>query len=145
MKRHPRHRTGDIQAAGADGQGTDPACGRRMRIRSQQRLSRFRKAFQMDLMTDTVSRTGKQDPVFLGHRLQIFMVIRIFKSALQRIVIDIADAQFRLYLVDPHRFQLQIRHRSCRILCQRLIDRNGDRFPADHIPLGQVSANDLFC
>ncbi len=59
-----RHGHSHIQAAGSNGQHTQATAGRRMAVGAKQRFAGDSETFQMDLMTDAVTRPGEIDAVF---------------------------------------------------------------------------------
>ena len=54
------------------------------------------------------------------------MIVHIFKIGLQRVVIDVRNGELRFDAGDADRFELEISHRSRRILRQCLIDADRD-------------------
>lgn len=73
------------------------------------------------------------------------MVVGVFKSRLQGVVVDVSDGKLCLNLVDVHGFQLQVNHRAGGILRQRLIDFNRDFLPRRQIAFHQVVFQNLIC
>ena len=73
-------------------------------------------------MANAVARTGKTDTVLFRHCLDIAVIVGIFKTSLQRVVVYVRNGKFRLNAIDPHCLELQIRHRTRCILRQCLID-----------------------
>ena len=71
------------------------------------------------------------------------MVVRVFKAGLQRVVVDIGHAQLGLHARDAHRLKLQIGHRAGGVLCERLVDAQGDLAAGRHVAVQQVRADDL--
>lgn len=106
---------------GTDGQHTDAASGGSMAVGAQQGLARLTEPFQVYLVANTVAGTGKIDAVFGGYGAQKAVVVSIFKSWLQGIMIYIADRQLCFDLGDSHCLELQIGHGSCGILSQSLV------------------------
>ena len=80
----------------------------------------------MDLMADTVARPRIQHAFRCADALQIQMVIRVFRPHLARVVVDILNRKLCFYAFDAHGFQFQKRHRSRRILAERLVNANFD-------------------
>ena len=54
------------------------------------------------------------------------MVIGVLKADLHGVVVDIADGEIVLDVLDAHRLELQIGHRARRVLRQRLVDADAD-------------------
>ena len=120
------HGQSHIQSARADRHHADSASGRRVRVGPEQRLSRDPIAFQVHLVTDSVSGPGEENPLRRRHTLQIQMIVPVFRSVLHHVVIDVGDRKLRGDLFHPHRLQFQISHGSGCILGKRLIDPDGD-------------------
>ena len=99
----------------------------------------------MYLMADAVAGAGVFQPVTARNALQIAVVIGIFKAALQRVVVNVRNGKFGFYPINAHGFKLQIRHRSGRVLCQRLIDADGNFFSGLHGSLNKVIPNQFLC
>ena len=97
-----------------------------MGIGPEQRFARLAETFKMHLVADAVSGAGEDDTVFNGNRLQIFMVVCILEADLNRVMIDVADRQFRLDFRQAGGFELQVGHGAGCILGERLIDLDGD-------------------
>ena len=97
-----------------------------MTVAAEQRFTRFSETLEVYLMTDAVSRPRKIKTVFFGDALQITVIVHIFKIGLQRVMIDVRNGEFRFDARNADRFELEISHRSRRILRQRLIDADCD-------------------
>ena len=138
------HSYGNIQTACADGQHTDTAACGSMAVGAQQCFAGFAEAFQMYLMADAVTGFGEIDTVFGCYCLDIFVVVRIFKTCLQRIVVDVCYGFFCFDTGDPDGFKLQICHGTCRVLCQCLVDFDGDFFACCHFAAYQMAFDQFF-
>ena len=132
-----------VQSACAKGQHTDAAAGRGMAVRADERLARLAEPLQMDLVADAVARTGEIHAVLGSNRLQIPVIVGVFKAGLKGVVIHISNTQFRLNPVDSHSFQFQIGHGAGGILGQSLIDPKRNLTAGRHIPFYQMRRNDL--
>ena len=73
-------------------------------------------------MADAVAGLGIDDAVFLRDRLQKVMVVGVLKTYLKGVVVNVRNRYVRLYAIYSHRLELEIRHRTCSVLCQSLID-----------------------
>jgi hypothetical protein len=82
----------------------------------------------MNLMTDAVSGAGEIDAVSSGDALEISVIIRIFKTDLNGVMVNIADREFCADPWNIHGFELKVSHGSRGILGQGLIDSNPDLF-----------------
>ncbi len=67
-----------------------------MTVSSEEGLSRFCKSFQVNLMADAISGSGKKDSVLCRKGLQKSVIICIFKPGLKHIMIDVADREHGL-------------------------------------------------
>ena len=65
-----------------------------MAVGADQRIAGDAEAFQMYLVTDAVAWFGQPDAVAFGGTLDEEMIIKIFWSRLQHIVVDIGNGQF---------------------------------------------------
>lgn len=99
-----------------------------MAVRARQRFARHTEALHMDDMADAVARRGKPDAEPAARALQKAMVVGIKIVDLQKIVIDILRADLRIHAFKAKRFQRQHDERAGRILCERLVDLERDRF-----------------
>ena len=97
-----------------------------MAVTAEQRHSRNAEPFQVHLVADSVAGLGAEDTVLFRNALDILVVIRVFKAGLQGVMVNIGDALLCLDPSDPHCFKLQVRHRTCRVLRQGLVDPDGD-------------------
>ena len=77
---------------------------------------------QMHLVADAVAGPGEEDAVFGGHILEKAVVVGIFKSGLQRVVVHIAHGELCLDTVKPDGLELQIGHGARGVLGQGLVD-----------------------
>ena len=76
----------------------------------------------MDLMADAVAGPGEIYAMLGGDRLQIAVVIAVFKAALESIVVNIGDTQLGLDSGNTHCLKFQISHSAGGILGQGLVD-----------------------
>ena len=143
MERPAGHRDRDVDAARADGDLSDAAARRRVRVGSEQRRPRLAEAFEVELMADAVARLRIDDAVLLGDRREEVMVIGVLKADLHGVVVDIADGEIVLDVLDAHRLELQIGHRARRVLRQRLVDADSDLRIRRRIPLDEVLGENL--
>ena len=76
----------------------------------------------MHLMADTVSGAGKAYAVLFGHRLNISVVVCVFKARLKGVVVDIRNRKLGSDPLRAHSFKLEICHCARCVLSQRLVD-----------------------
>ena len=114
-----------------------------MTVGADKSLAGLAKTLQMDLMADTVAGTGEPNTVLGGDGLQITVVITVFKTALQGIMVHVGNTQFCLNPGNSHGLEFQIRHGTGGILCQGLINSQGNLAACGHGPGNQMTFNDL--
>ena len=85
------HRNSDVQAASSKAQHPQAAGCRRVAVGADQGFSGNAEPLQVYLMTDPITGPGKPDSVLFCHRLQVAVIVRIFKTGLQRIMVHIGD------------------------------------------------------
>ena len=105
------HGHGDVQATGANRQHADATTGRGMAVRAEQRFAGNAKALDVDLVANTIARLGKSDAVLAGNRLDVHVVVGVFETGWQGIVVDVGDGEVRFDARDIDRFELEISHR----------------------------------
>ena len=66
------------------------------------------------------------------------MIVRIFKTDLNRIMINITYLKFGFYPWYIHGLKLQICHCARGILCERLIDADADFFAGYKVAVNQM-------
>ena len=120
-----RHRHGDVQPPRSDRHHPDAASRRGVRVGAQHRLAGGPEPLDVDLVADAVPGAGVEDPVLRGDRLQVQVVVGVLEPFLQRVVIDVGDRPLGLHPGNPHRLELQVRHRSGRVLGEGLVDPDG--------------------
>jgi hypothetical protein len=99
----------------------------------------------MYLVANSVASPGEVDAILGGSSLQVFVVVGVFETDLNGIVVDIANAQFRLYSGQAHRLELQVSHCASSILRQGLVDFDGHFLSRRPVPFHNVSLNNLLC
>ena len=128
-----------IQPARAEREHADAAAGGGMAVRADQGLTRDAEPLQMHLMADAVAGAGEIQAVLFAYRLDIPVVVSVFKAGLQGVVIDIRNRTLRPDAGDAHRLKLQIGHRPGGVLGQGLINPQPDFIAgAGHIPIHQM-------
>ena len=137
------HGNGYIHATSTHRQHSEPPASRSVRIRSNQSLARNAKSLIMNLVADAVARSREVHTVLCSHGLNIFMIICIFKSRLQSVVIHIRNGPLSLDLRNSHSLKLQICHCSSRILSQSLVNPEPDLLAHLHLTTNQVSFNNF--
>ena len=114
-----------------------------MAVRAEQRVARHAEALQLHLMADTVAGLGAVNAMLFRHRLDVIMVIRIFKASLQRVMVKVRHGLLCLDALDTHRLELQVRHRTGGILRQRLVNADGDFRAGNQLAAEQVRRQDF--
>jgi hypothetical protein len=137
------HRYRDVEAAGAHGDHAQAAAGRRMAVGTQQRFARFAEPLQVNLVAYTVAGAREVEAVFLGHALEVAVVVGVLEAHLQRVVVDVTYGEVRFYFVGAHGLELEIGHGAGRVLRQRLVDADGHRRARARLPLYQVGVEDF--
>ena len=99
----------------------------------------------MDLVADAVAGPGEPDAVLFCDGLDIAVVIGVFKAGLQRVVVDVGDAALCLDPGHTHGFEFQVRHRAGGVLCQCLVDFQGDLAARRHFAGAQMRFDDFLC
>ncbi len=122
VERSAGHRHCNVDAACADRYLADAAARRRVGIRAQQRRAGLAETLEVQLVADAVAGLGIDYAVALGDGCEEIVVVGVFEADLHGIVVDIADGEVVLYVVDSHRLELQIRHRAGGVLRQGLVD-----------------------
>jgi hypothetical protein len=97
----------------------------------------------VDLVADAVPGAGVEDPVLRGDRLQVQVVVGVLEPLLQRVVIDVGDGLLGLHPGNPHRLELQVRHRPGGVLGEGLVDPDGDLLPGLLVAGNVVRVDDL--
>ena len=138
------HGNGYIQTACANRKHPDATACRGVAVRAKQGFAGLAEALQMHLMTDAVAGLGEINPMLACHCLDIFMVICVFKACLQGVVVDVSNRFLCFDTGNPNGFKLQIRHGACGVLCQCLVDFDGDFLPCHHFTGYQMVFNQFF-
>ena len=79
------------------------------------------------------------------YRLYEPVVIGIFKTGLQSVVIDICDRTLCFDAVNTHCFKFKICHGAGSVLSERLIDLKTHVGAGYHLPVNQMSLDYLLC
>ena len=137
------HRDRNVQSARADGKHPNAATRGRMAVRAEQRVARHAEALQLYLMADTVAGLRAVNAMLFRHRLDVIVVIRIFKASLQRVMVNVRHGLLCLDALDAHRLELQVRHRAGGILRQRLVNADGDFRTGNQFTAEQVRGQDF--
>jgi len=95
------------------------------------------------LMADTVAGLRAVNAMLFRHRLDVIVVIRIFKASLQRVMVNVRHGLLCLDALDAHRLELQVRHRAGGILRQRLVNADGDFRTGNQFTAEQVRGQDF--
>ena len=103
------------------------------------------KALEMDLMANPIAGTREANAVFFRYRLDITVIVGVFKARLQGVVVDVGDGKLCFDALCAHCLKLQIRHRAGGVLCQCLIDAKPDFRAGLHLPRDKVGSDDFLC
>ena len=87
-----------------------------MAVGADKGLAGNAKTFQMDLMTNSIAGAGIINSMFLGDGLDKAVIVRVFKTGLEGVVVNIGNGTFRLDPRHSHGLKFQIRHGACGIL-----------------------------
>ena len=112
-----------------------------MAVRADQRFAGDAEPLQMHLMADAVAGAGEVQPVLFAYGLDIPMVVGVFKTGLQCVVVNISDGALRADTGHAHGFKFKIRHGAGGILCQGLVNAQSDLLSDGHIAADQVRAD----
>ena len=134
-----------VQPPRAEGQHTDAAAGGGVAVGADEGLTGLAEAFQMHLMADAVARAGEIHAVLCGDGLQIAVIVAVLKAALEGVVVDVGDAQFRLHSGDAHGLEFQIGHGAGGVLGQGLVDAQRHLAAGGHVSGHQMGCNDFLC
>ena len=143
VERAARHRDGDVNATGADGDLTDATARRRVGVGTDEGRARLAEALEMELVADAVAGLRVDDAVLLGHGLQEIVVVGVLEADLDGVVVDVGDRKVVLDVLHAHRLKLEIGHRAGRILRQRLVNANSDLGILRGIAFYKVSGKNL--
>jgi hypothetical protein len=92
----------------------------------------------MDLVANPVSSFGIIDSEFCGRCLEKPMIIAIFESCLQSVMIDVTNRQFGFDSGNPYSLKLQKGHGTSGILSEGLVDLDGYFVTGHHLPTDQM-------
>ena len=137
------HGHGHIHAAGAEGQHTQTAAGGGVAVGADEGLAGLAEPLQVDLVADAVAGTGEVHAVLGGHGLQVTVVVGVFVTALEGVMVHIGYAQLGLDLGDAHGLKFQVGHGAGGVLGQSLVDLQGDLTAHGHIACHQMGGDDL--
>ena len=143
VERAARHRDGDVNATGADGDLTDATARRRVGVGTDEGRARLAEALEMELVADAVAALGVDDAVLFGDRLEEVVVVGVLETDLDRVVVDVGDRDVGLHVRNVHRLELKIGHRARRVLRQGLINVNAQLRILRGIAFDEVSGEDL--
>ena len=99
----------------------------------------------MHLVADTVTRAGIVDTVLFCYGLDKPMVVGIFKSGLQSIMVYVSNRAFRLNSVNSHSLKFKISHSTRCILSKGLVDTKSYFRTYFHLTLNQMRFNEFLC
>ena len=116
-----------------------------MAVGTNQSLTRYAKPFQMNLMTNSVARTGEINAVLLGNTANKTVIVCIFKTALQRIMIDICNTAFGANSWNAHCFKFQVSHGTRCILRQGLVNPDSNFLAFYQFTFHQMCFQNFFC
>ena len=94
---------------------------RSMTVGADKSLARLSESLQVNLMANAVAGSGKVEAVFFRHGLNESVVVGVFKSRLESIVVYVCHRKLRAYPRNSHGLKLQICHGAGGVLSQSLI------------------------
>ena len=97
----------------------------------------------MNLVANAVAGAGEVNAVLGGNRLQIAVVIGIFKTGLKHIVVDIRYGKLGMNLGNADGLELKVSHGACRVLSEGLIDADTHFLPRFGCARKEVGVNNL--
>ena len=95
-------------------------------------------------MADAVAGLGQPNPVIGRSTLNKEVVVKIFRSALQHIVVDVGHGPLGADAGRIHCLQFQIGHGPGRVLRQGLVYFQTDFIPGNHFSIHQMRRDDFF-
>ena len=99
----------------------------------------------MHLVADAVAWAAVGDAEVFGSALDEEMVVKIFRAALQHVVVDVGHGKLRPDSRYAHGFKFQIGHGACCVLGKGLVNPQGDLAARSHIAADQMFFDDLLC
>ena len=137
------HSAGYIKATGSDCQHSKTAPCRCMGVGTQKCLSRKAEPLQVNLVADSVTRTGEIEAILFGKALEEQVVVRILVVGLDSVMVNIGYRKLSLHPLDTDSLELQVYHGSSCILSQGLVDLYGNLFSSLHLAGDKVLLNNL--
>ena len=115
-----------------------------MAVRADERFFRGRKALEMDLMANPIAGTREANAVFFRYRLDITVIVGVFKARLQGVVVDVATESSVLTRSVP--IASNCRYAIVPVASVSVSDRCEARFPCRaHLPRDKVGSDDFLC
>lgn len=141
----PCHCSGNVNTAGTDCEHAQATAGRGVGVGTDEGFARDPEVFEVDLVANPVARTRIGETEVFSGTLDEQVVVKVFRTALQHVVVDVRHRAFGFYTVDAHCFQFEIRHGPGGVLGQSLVNTNTDFIACFHFTVGDMRSNDFFC
>ena len=103
-----------------------------MAVRAEERCSRHAEALEVDLVTYAVAGTGKIYTVFFRYGCDEVVIVSVFASRLQSVMIYVSQRLFGFYAIYAHSFELKVCHGAGGILCESIIYFNRNLIAGGH-------------
>ena len=142
LERVPRHADRDVEPAGADRDHPGRPRLRRVAVGADEGLARNGEALAVDVVADPVPGPREPGAVLRRHRLEEPVVVGVLEVDLEDVVVDVDDGGVHLDAVVSEQLELHHRHRSGRVLRQRLVDGDRDLLARHELPANEVLLED---
>jgi hypothetical protein len=116
-----------------------------MAVGADKSFARLSESFQMNLMANAVARSGKVEAVFFRHGLNESVVVGVFKSRLESVVIYVCHRKLRADPRNSHSLKLQICHGAGGVLSQSLVYFQRHFFSRRHFAAYEMFLYYLLC
>ena len=138
------HGNRNVHSARAHGEHTDAAACGCVAVGADKGLAGNSEPLKMNLMANSVARTGIINAVLFCDRTDKAVVVGIFKTGLQGVVVNISDRALGFYSRDSHGLKFKVCHGSGCVLCEGLVDFKTYIAADGHFAADKVSRYDFF-
>ncbi len=97
----------------------------------------------MNLVTDAVAGTREPHAELGRGGLKESVIVRVLETRLQCVVVHIAHRQLSLDPRHVHSLEFEVRHGTCGVLGESLIDPDGDLLSGRHAAFREMRGYDL--
>src|SRR5262249_41837449 len=115
----------------------------RVTVSTEQREPRRTERLKVHLVADAVAGLGVVAAEAPGDRLEIAVVLGVPGIELVDLMIRVGDDGGRLDAVEPHRLELEPRHRAVRVGQEDLVHPEADLLSGEGLACDQVVAHEL--